>query len=179
MARPLNRKCLECARLPIEEARQQPCWTNDRELCHKRRSHYLKRGDRNIARRVQYRSKRSSPIDEGFSLPTVPSASVILVIYSEQPHRFKSCETPIHAIGAELWVGTTLREQMIPELCCGKRGDEVALLLPLILEEFSKRFAQTYNQGKRFQRFAAKVHRHIQDCPISNPFQQVSMGSAK
>lgn len=112
-------------------------------------------------------------------MPTVPSASVILVIYSEQPHRFKSGETPVHAIGAELWVGTTLKEQMIPESCYGKRGDEVALLLPLILEEFSKQFAQTYNQGKRFQRFAAKVHRHIQDCPVSTPFQQMSTSFAK
>ncbi|MDX2240026.1 MAG: hypothetical protein NW224_05010 [Leptolyngbyaceae cyanobacterium bins.302] len=84
-------------------------------------------------------------------LPIVPTASVVLVIYSEQPHHFKSGETPVHAIGAELWVGKEFKEQMIPEFCYGKRGDEVALLPPLILEEFSKRFAQSYNQGKRFQ----------------------------
>ncbi|MBD3886147.1 hypothetical protein IFO70_31115 [Phormidium tenue FACHB-886] len=177
MARPVNRKCIECARLPIDEARQHPCWTDERERCHKRRSHYLKRGDRNTSRRVQYRSSRITQVGEGFSLPTTPTASIILVIYSEQPHHFKSSETPVHALGAELWVGTELKEQMIPELCCGKRGDEVALLPPLILEEFSNRFAQSYNQGKRFQRFAAKVHRHIQDCPASNPFQVMS-GSA-
>lgn len=169
MARPVNCKCIECARLPIEEARQRPCWTDERQLCHKRRSHYLRRGDRNTSRRVQYRSSRL--VQEDFALSTMPTASVILVIYSEQPHHFKSEETPVHAIGAELWVGRELKEQMIPEFCYGKRGDEVALLLPLILEEFSKRFAGEYNQGKRFQRFAAKVHRHIQDCPVSNPFQ--------
>ena len=171
MARPVNRKCIECARLPIEEARQRSCWTDERQLCHKRRSHYLRRCDRNTSRRVRYRSTCSKPLEEGFSLSTTPSASVILVIYSEQPHQFKSSETPVHAIGAELWTSTELKQQMVPEFCYGKRGDEVALLLPLILEEFSKRFAEEYNQGKRFQRFAAKVHRHIQDCPVSNPFQ--------
>lgn len=174
MARPVNRKCLECARLPIEEARQQPCWTDERELCHKRRSHYLKRGDRNMSRRVQYRSKQTAAEGESFSLPITPTASVILVIYSEQPQSFRSNETPVHAIGAELWVGTELKEQMVPQICYGKRGDEVALLLPLILEEFSKRFTHRYNQGKRFQRFAAKVHRHIRDCPVSNPFHPAS-----
>lgn len=177
MARPVNRKCVECARLPIAEARQRPCWTDERERCHKRRSHYLKRGDRNTSRRVQYRSSRST--QEGFSLPTVPTASVVLVIYSEQPNHFRSGETPVHAIGAELWVGKEFKEQMIPEFCYGKRGDEVALLPPLILEEFSKRFAESYNQGKRFQRFATKVHRHIQDCPVANPFQPISNGVAK
>ena len=177
MARPVNRKCIECARLPIEEARQHPCWTDERQLCHKRRSHYLKRGDRNTSRRVQYRSSRL--VQEDFALSTIPTASVILVIYSEQPHHFKSGETPVHAVGAELWVGREPKEQMIPEFCYGKRGDEVASLLPLILEEFSKRFAESYSRGKRFQRFAAKVHRHIQDCPVSNPFQPMCSSSAK
>jgi hypothetical protein len=179
MARPVNRKCIECARLSIDEARQYPCWTDERELCHKRRSHYLKRGDRNTTRRVQYRSSRLTQAGEGFSLTMDSTANVILVIYSEQPHHFKSGETPVHAIGAELWIGTELREQMIPELCYGKRGDQVALLPPLILGEFSQRFAQSYNRGKQFQRFAAKVHRHIQDCPVSNPFQPMSSNSVK
>jgi hypothetical protein len=177
MARPVNRQCIECSRLPVDDARQRPCWTDERQRCHKRRSHYLKRGDRNVSRRVRYRSSRTANTGEAFSLPNAPTASLILVIYSEQPSHFKSGETPVHALGAELWVGLQLKEQMVPELCCGKRGDEVALLPPLILEEFSKRFAQTHNQNKRFQRFAAKVHRHIQDCPVANPFQPNS-GSA-
>lgn len=171
MARPINRQCLECARLPIEQARQRPCWTDERQRCHKRRSHYLKRGDRNVVRRVGYRSKQSSPQAEPVALALPPTASVILVIYSEQPHRFRSSETPVHAIGAELWVGSDVKEQMIPELCYGKRGDEVALLPPLILKEFSRRFAEAHNHGKPFVRFAAKVHRHICDCPAVNPFQ--------
>lgn len=169
MARPVNRKCLECARLTIGQARQQPCWTDERERCHKRRSHYLKRGNRNISRRILYKSKRRGSDPEAFALPLQTSAGVILVIYSEQPATFKSGETPIHAIGAELWLGTQLQEQMVPAFCYGKRGDEVAALLPLILEEFSRRFAESYNQGKKFHRFAAKVHRHISECPIANP----------
>jgi hypothetical protein len=177
MARPVNRNCIECARLSITEARQRPCWTDERERCHKRRSHYLKRGDRNTSRRVKYRSSRAP--QESFSLPTMPTASVILVIYSEQPDHFKSNETPVHALGAELWVGREFKEQMIPEFCYGKRGDEVAVLPSLILEEFSKRFAELYNQGKRFQRFAAKVHRHIEDCPVATPFQATTNSAAK
>lgn len=173
MARPINRKCLECAALPIEVARQRSCWMDDREVCHKRRSHYLKRGDRNTIRRLGYRSKRILAQPETFALALPDTASVILVVYSEQPERFKSGETPVHALGAELWVGAELREQMVPEVCYGKRADEVALLPPLILKEFSNRFADSYNQGKPFHRFAAKVHRHICTCPIANPFGSV------
>lgn len=178
MARPVNCKCLECARLPIESARQRPCWTDERELCHKRRSHYLKRGDRNISRRILYKSKRSIFQSEPFVLSFQASAGVILVIYSEQPTIFKTGETPVHAIGAELWVGAQLKEQMIPTFCYGKRGDEVAVLLQLILEEFSRRFAESYNQGKKFHRFAAKVHRHICECPVANPFQAASLSNS-
>lgn len=178
MARPVNRKCLECARLSIKQARQQPCWTDERERCHKRRSHYLKRGDRNVSRRILYKSKHNVFSPEAFELSLQASAGVILTIYSEQPETFKSGETPIHAIGAELWVGTQLKEQMVPTFCYGKRGDEVAALLPLILEEFSKRFAETYGQGKKFHRFAAKVHRHICECPVANPFQPLPLGSS-
>lgn len=132
-----------------------------------------------MSRRVQYRSKQTVPDGQSFSLPITPTASVILVIYSEQPQSFRSNETPVHAIGAELWIGTELKEQMVPQMCYSKRGDEVAMLPPLILEEFSKRFAQHHNQGKRFQRFAAKVHRHIQDCPVPNPFQPLFSSAVK
>lgn len=178
MARPVNRKCIECARLSIKEARQHPCWTDERQLCHKRRSHYLKRGDRNTTRRILYKSKQSLSQAQPFILPSQPAAGVILVIYSEQPATFKSGETPVHAIGGELWVGTQLKEQMVPTFCYGKRGDEVAALLPLILEEFSRRFAEPYNQGKKFHRFAAKVHRHIFECPVENPFQPPSLSNS-
>lgn len=178
MARPINRKCLECAGLSIEAARQQVCWTDDRARCHKRRSHYLKRGDRNTTRRMLYQSQRRVAQSGQFSVPLHPSAGVMLIIYSEQPATFKSGETPVHAIGAELWVGTELKEQMVPALCYGKRGDEVAALLPLILVEFSQRFAESYNQGKQFHRFAAKVHRHIFECPTANPFQLIALPQA-
>ncbi len=178
MARPVNRKCIECAQLTIDQARQHPCWTDERELCHKRRSHYLKRGDRNTTRRVLYKSKRSILQSAPFALSHQASSGVILVIYSEQPATFKSGETPVHAIGAELWVGTILKEQMVPTLCYGKRGDEVAVLLPLILEEFSRRFAESYNQGKKFHRFAAKVHRHVFECPVANPFQAAPLSNS-
>lgn len=126
---------------------------------------------RNVVRRVGYRSKQGASQSEPVTLVVPPTASVILLIYSEQPDRFRSGETPVHAIGAELWVGSDLKEQMVPEFCYGKRGDEVALLPLLILKEFSRRFADAYHHGKPFTRFAAKVHRHTCNCPVTNPFQ--------
>jgi len=178
MAKPINRKCSECARLPIDAARQNDCWTDERGLCHKRRSHYLRRGDRNLIRRIQYGENRQTSQSEPFTVSTQPSASLILVLYTDKPAKFKLGETPVHAIGAELWVGTEIKEQMVPVLCYGRRGDQVTEIARQALEEFSKRFAETYNQGKPFHKFETKVLRHILECPVNNPFQsQKSLSS--
>jgi hypothetical protein len=157
MARSINRKCLDCAALSADEAQQlhgkagDGCW--DAERCKKRRSHYRNRSDRNAKRVAQRR--------------------VLLIIYSEHPERFRD-DTPIHAISAELWMGTQKQAEIEPIVCLGMRGDKVTALFPQILEAFTQQFAKTYNDGRPFYKFAAKIHRHIRDCPISTPFQSDS-----
>ncbi len=72
MARSLNRKCLECSKLSVEEARQlhgpqdNGCWDDSR--CHKRRSHYRSfgmRGDRVTALLPQILEEFSSYVNNG------------------------------------------------------------------------------------------------------------------
>ena len=175
MPRSIASKCSNCATLSAEQAQQihgvegDNCW--EAERCKKRRSHYRHRGRRNATRRVshQLQMKSPQPLVEKLSISTPAIASVVLIIYSEQPHTFKD-DTPIHAIGAELWLGKQRHAELEPILCLGMRGDKVQALLPQILEAFSEQFSERHNKGHRFMRFSAKVHCHIKDCPGAHPF---------
>lgn len=153
MARSVNRKCLECAMLSAEEAQRahggegDRCW--DAERCKKRRSHYRHRGDRNAKRTIQRRSQSPSDPLMRFSIEAPTIATVVLILYSEQPDRFRD-DAPIHAISAELWVGTQKQAEIEPILCLGMRGDKVTALFPQILEAFTQQFAKLHNEGRPF-----------------------------
>ncbi len=174
MARLIDRKCLTCAELSVENAITEHgqegdgCW--DISRCHKRRSHYRKRSDRNSKRQVAYKISKSNKAGttEEIELSASQIASIVLVIYKDEFTK----ESPIHAIGAELWIGTEEIAHMKPVSCLGMRGDQVTALMPQVLTSFSKDFSEQYNQGKSFSRFAAKIERHISQCPIPNPFSK-------
>jgi hypothetical protein len=167
MARSLNRKCLECSKLPFEEARGlhgpqgDGCWDDSR--CHKRRSHYRNRGDRNATRSLKRQQKQqvTQPQVAQLSIPIPDITSAVLIVYSDRPDDFKE-GVPIHAIGAELWTGDRRIAAIEPIHCFGMRGDRVTALLPQILEEFSS----YVGHGKCFTSFAVVAHRHARDCPL-------------
>ena len=170
MSRQIDPKCLACSKLPVEIAKDlhgeagDGCWAAQR--CHIRRSHYRNRSDRNESRKLTRRLQPTSSAEPVMRLAVAVQspASVILILYSEQPDNFKN-DTPIHAIGAELRVGKEKLAEMETIVCVGMRGDKVTALLPKILETFTQQFAQRFNDGKSFQRFSIQVHRHIRDCP--------------
>jgi len=170
MPRLIDHKCLRCAELSVENAialhgqEGDGCW--DISRCHRRRSHYRKRRDRNCKRQVAYKLSRLKNGTAEIKLPASQVASIVLVIYKDEFTK----DAPIHAIGAELWIGTEEVAHMKPVSCLGMRGDQVTGLMPEILGSFSKGFSEQYNQGKSFSRFAAKIERHISRCPTPNPF---------
>lgn len=167
MARHIDRNCLECPKLSIEQARQihgllgDNCWDDAR--CHKRRSHYRNRGDRNAKRVItrQLQQQSTAPQIAQLSINTPDVKSAVLIIYSECPDNFRD-GIPIHSLAAEVWVGNQPTVAIEPIHCFGMRGDKVTSLLPQILEAFSAHV----DNGKRFKSFAVVVHRHTQDCPL-------------
>lgn len=66
MARRVNKKCLKCSVLDAEEARRlhgaegDGCW--DDLKCHKRRSHYRHRSDRNFKRFISRQLQQEADI---------------------------------------------------------------------------------------------------------------------
>lgn len=167
----INAKCLKCSELTVEEAislhgkEGDVCW--DISRCHKRRSHYRNRSDRNSKRQVAYQLSKSVLPEIELSVSQV--AAVVLILYKKEFTK----DAPVHAIAAELWVGTQKVAHMQPISCLGMRGDQVTGLMPKILRTFSEQFSEQYNQGKPFPRFATKVERNISRCPISTPFSQI------
>ena len=175
----MNLKCLECSKLDREVAKKlhgaegDGCWTEERQLCDKRRNNYRKRHDRNAKRRVDRLLEKGqvpAPIHE-FQVEASQRAVLVLILYVDSPDQFKLGETPIHALGAELWVGLTCKERMNPPISClGYRADQVTRFLPQILTVCNRKFAMQYNAGQAFMNFAAIIPREVRTCPVAMPF---------
>jgi hypothetical protein len=177
MPRSTNPKCTECAKHSREWAKQthgpdgDGCWTDEDDRCDKRRSHYKHRAERNTKRRMQRRlNQRLNQPADPFTVAPPTIASVFRIIYSEHPNDFKPGVTPIHAITAEVWINHQFLHRKDPIPCWGMRGDQVQALMVKILEEVSQQFAEEYNGGRAFTKFAASIHRHIQECPLPTPW---------
>jgi hypothetical protein len=149
------------------------CWTDERQLCDKRRNNYKKRLERNTQRRVARALEKGStpePINE-FQVEAPERAVIVLILYVDDPATFKLGETPIQALGAELWVGLSCKERMNPPISClGYRADQVTRFLPQILAVCSRKFSMQYNAGQAFSNFAAMIPREIRTCPVATPF---------
>lgn len=123
MARRVNKKCLKCAVLAVEEARQlhgvegDGCW--DDLKCHKRRSHYRNRSERNFKRVISRQLQQKADIPETLKLTTESGAEntlTLLILYVDHPPRRKE-KVLLHAMGAELWLGTEHQAKIEPVHC--------------------------------------------------------------
>ncbi len=99
MSRPSQEKCRLCSKLSSQDAqlRHGPkgssCW--DATHCHQRRSYYRYRSSYNSNRRQSRRAQEDNI--EVVPVPAVPAA--VLYLYRQR------VDAPIHAVGAELWLG--------------------------------------------------------------------------
>lgn len=161
MGRTTNEKCWACSLLTATEARKlhgedgDSCWQDD--ICHSRRSYY---------RRGRGRSSRTLPrnpaIDEvAVPLPEFPY--VVLHTYLDQP-RQPNDEVVIHAICAELWIGSTPKAMTQPQHTFG--------LPPRLVREYALQLLNAlcleYGNGRRsgFERFATEMQHSVAQCPV-------------
>ena len=111
MSRLTNEKCWACSLLTATEARKlhddpndgDRCWRDD--ICHSRRSYY-RQGRGRVAR-------RNSVIEE-VTVPIPDFPYVVLHTYLDKP-RQPNDEVVIHAICAELWVGSAPKAMTQPQ----------------------------------------------------------------
>ncbi len=159
MPRSSQEKCRLCSKLSAEVARQRHgsegtgCW--DDALCHQRRSYYRSRELYNKSRRLKRQSSESTPLQ--VPIPPVPAA--VLHLYRER------VDAPLHAIGAELWLGQEKKAAIEPVHCLGLTSRQVATYLQEVLQVFSHKY------DVAIAKFAAQVELDpsrclIEPCPL-------------
>jgi hypothetical protein len=84
--------------------------------------------------------------------PAVPAAVV---------HWYRATkDSPLHALGAELWIGNNRVAQIEPVHCLGLTELQIKTLLLRILDVFSQ------HSGIKVERFRSSVELHPSNCPI-------------
>jgi hypothetical protein len=168
MARPDQEKCRLCSKLDSQEAQQRHgsdgdgCWNPN--VCHNRRSYYRHRGVRNHVRKQR---RRNQPPELGLAKSQVPSGRVatLEVLAPAVPaavvHWYRiTKDAPLHALGAELWIGNDRVAKVEPIHCLGLTELQVKTLLVRILDVFSQ------HSGIKVERFRSSVELHPHNCPI-------------
>lgn len=123
MSRAINRLCMKCVSLPIEEAKAQPCWNP--AVCHRRRSHYRHRQQQNEKRQQQRRlaSKVTPALSPNqvieVALPEPETLAAFLVFVR------RHLSAPVHAIGAEVWQQGRIVGRIQLQHTAGMRGPEL------------------------------------------------------
>lgn len=164
MARPDREKCMLCSKLSVEEAKQRHgqvgdrCW--DEQHCHNRRSYYRHRGVRNYNRSQQrYQRQEQSAIVLPRQIVTleIPAPAVPAAI----AHWYRETKTsPLHALGAELWIGNDRVAKIAPVHCLGLTEMQIKTLLVRILDGFSQ------HCGMKVERFRSSVELNPLNCPL-------------
>ncbi len=150
-----SEKCRLCSKLSAERAllKHGPegtaCWEG--EPCHKRRTYYRHRERYNKTRRL----KRQSPENAPLVVPVLLAPAAVLHLYRER------VDAPLHAIGAELWMGKEKVAAIEPVHCLGLTSRQVAAYLQEVLQVFSQKYEVA------IAKFSAQVELDPSRCPIS------------
>ncbi|MCU0527661.1 MAG: hypothetical protein MUF72_22915 [Elainella sp. Prado103] len=138
MARPDQEKCWLCSKLDSQEAQQRHgsdgdgCWNP--KVCHNRRSYYRHRGVRNHVRKQR---RREQPDASGLSESGASSSERVATLEVLAPavpaaivHWYRiTQDSPLHALGAELWMGNDRVTKIEPVHCLGLTELQVKTLL--------------------------------------------------
>lgn len=153
MPKRVDPKCRSCAKLSAEDAialhgaEGDGCW--DSRICPKRRYHYRNRDSLN-------KRRRKGTANEPIILLPPDAPAAILHLYRER------IDAPLHAVGAEVWMGQKQLTRLEPVHCLGLSNKQVAEYLQSVLQQFSN------HCGHSLDKFAAQVEVHPTQCPIEN-----------
>lgn len=162
MSRSLSEKCRLCSKLSPAQAQQfhgaagDGCW--DAKRCHDRRSYYRHRGVKNFNRKQRRQQVSLEAVGSThvvtLSIP-VPAAPAAVA------HWYRETKTsPLHALGAELWLGNDRVAKIEPVHCLGLTELQIKTLLVRILDGFSQ------HSGIKIERFRSSVELNPLNCPI-------------
>jgi hypothetical protein len=155
MARAQNKKCQQCAKLSVGQAKTlhgpsgDGCWEGQR--CHDRRSRYRNRDSVNVKRKEKRLTENGVTT---LDLPPPEACYAVAFFYRSR------IDQPLHAIGAELWSGNRQIAMLSPVHCLGIPPEGIRKWLIQILKAFSN-FTK-----EPVKKFRSAVELHPQTCPI-------------
>lgn len=179
MPRRIDKKCVACAQLSAEKARQvhgpagDDCWNERR--CKRRRSHYRNRQAVNEKRRMAYRQQSATDGSEVNVIETVSLA----VAETSAPYanlyiwRERRKDAPIHAIAASVFQDGSKVLEIAPVHCAGYRKGQLAKYVQKdVMSYLTARFGITF--------FAEEIRLEpiecqIEGCPYHDSLGQVEV----
>jgi len=155
MPRPQKEKCRLCTKLSVGEAQVKhgpqgdSCW--NAKVCHRRRNYYRYRDFVNPQRRRERQARKQQFLE----IPVLAAPAAVLYLYRER------VDAPLHAIGAELWMGQEKVAAIEPVHCLGLTSRQVAGYLQEVLQVFSHKY------DVAIAKFSAQVELNPSRCPIT------------
>lgn len=150
---PTNKvRCRKCAFIPTEQAKQRECYRG--RPCDKLRYYHFNAGRINQDRKKKYAVKVGKVVDElKVALPEKPA------VYR---HYYRATQnSPVHALGAELWVGQRKVSVIGPVHTLAWTEADVKSFWRSVLETFSKKVP-----GKVIRGFEDNLNIPPSRCPI-------------
>ena len=114
-----------------------------RSVCHNRRSYYRHRGVRNHVRKQRRRGQQPEQAPSEPEVSTSVRVTTLKILAPAVPaavvHWYRiTKDSPLHALGAELWMGNDRVAKIEPVHCLGLTELQVKTLLVRILDVFSQ-----------------------------------------
>lgn len=151
MPKPLDPKCQLCAKLPSSKAKVlhgpegDGCWNP--KVCHNRRSFY------------RNKSKDGSGQIEAIAVQPPETYFAVLYLYKE------SGDKPLHALGAELWLGQKPVCRLEPIHCFGLTPGKIRAYTDKVLQAFAAEYSITLHQYKEMFEISP-TYCPVRPCPL-------------
>jgi hypothetical protein len=153
-------KCRKCAMLSSQQAQSlhgaegDGCWNP--MVCHSRRSYIRNRDRINQTRSRRRKEREGQPELEQLVVDYVPLAQITYAVL--QVYRPMGADTPVHAIGAEVYQGQE-KIAMVPVVhCLG--------LLPSQVHGYVRSMVNALEDRYGIHKFASQVRMEVALCPV-------------
>ena len=169
MARPINKKCLDCSQRSQQEAirlydpgAETACWNP--KTCPRKRSHYRNRKANNDKQRGLYRDLKVAHQQietvETIVVPVQAPPVAQLYLYKEKPK-----DAHLHALAVSVWQGSEKLADIEPIHCIGMTNTQVRHYLNQVLKVIRERYGITeFEPPIRMEPSECE----IADCPLKD-----------
>lgn len=144
MPRKINRKCAACANLPIDESREQTCWSESK--CKNKRNHYRSREKKLKSKQQAYAVATGKILPTEFEI--VPDTyRAELILYGNRPNKLGVVKGGVKGFQVLIYLGSSLVSQSNYVACAGMIQADLELAIDSSLEQVDRLYGiKTYGE---------------------------------